>query len=270
MSVSEAAPPEIARSETVVFRKSELAMSPPVVNLSTPNPERASDNSAEDSVSSGSSSGAEAACEIESLREALQQALEDKAELIEESFLDKERIKDQKETIELLTKRVREFEMARSVTTVSSTNSANSSLRVGSSKSNISVSGLQVQVKQLSEDNIELAKEVDRLVAERDKLEKKLIDIKLRQQAGRQSSIASTDEDEDGVFASYESLGKKNRPKKLGYNKKGGSVFAAAKNWFASKKGSPSNAGGGSSGTTKKSSSSSNFVSYSPSRSVAV
>jgi HD-GYP domain-containing protein (c-di-GMP phosphodiesterase class II) len=204
----------------------------------------------------------------------LQQALEDKAELIEESFLDKERIKDQKETIELLTKRVREFEMARSVTTVSSTttNSANSSLRVGSSKSNVSVSGLQVQVKQLSEDNIELAKEVDRLVAERDKLEKKLIDIKLRQQAGRQSSIASTDEDEDGVFASYESLGKKNRPKKLGYNKKGGSVFAAAKNWFASKKGSPSNAGGGgsSSGTTKKSSSSSNFVSYSPSRSVAV
>jgi len=261
MSVSEAPPPEIARSETVVFRKSDLAVSPPVVDLSTPHPERASENSAVDSAASspsGTSSGAEAACEIESLREALQQALEDKAELIEESFLDKERIRDQKETIELLTKRVREFEMARSVN-VSVSSSTTSRMKPGTS-----VTMLQSQIKQLSEDNIELAKEVDRLVADRDKLEKKLIDMKLKQQAGRQSSIASTDEDEDGInmFTSYENNSKR-KSKKLGHNKKGGSVFAAAKNWFSSKsrKGSPS---------AKKSASSSTFskVSYSPSRSV--
>jgi len=131
-------------------------------------------------------------------------------------------------------------------------------------KPSTSISTLQAQIKQLSEDNIELAKEVDRLVTERDKLEKKLIDMKLKQQAGgRQSSIASTDEDEDGIsmFKSYETSGKR-KSKKLGHNKKGGSVFAAAKNWFASKKGSP----------PKKSASSSTFskVSFSPSRSVAV
>jgi hypothetical protein len=251
-------PPEIARSETIVFRKTDLAMSPPVVDLSTPQPERASDNSgaaSDDSASSspsGTSSGADAACEIESLREALQQALEDKAELIEESFLDKERIRDQKETIELLTKRVREFEMARSV---------NSSVRgSGGVKPGNSIPTLQSQIKLLSEDNIELAKEVDRLVTERDKLEQKIIDIKLKNvDKRRQTSIASTDEDEDGinVFTTYD--GKRNS-KKLGHNKKGGSVFAAAKNWFASKnrKGSAKN------------SASSSKVSFSPTRSVVV
>lgn len=262
--MSEAAPPEIARSETVVFRKSDLA---PVMDLSTPHPERASENSNENdspaSSPSGTSSGAEAACEMESLREALQQALEDKAELIEESFLDKERIRDQKETIELLTKRVREFEMARSVNVSVSSSMTSISSRV---KPSSSISTLQAQIKQLSEDNIELAKEVDRLVTERDKLEKKLIDMKLKQQAGRQTSIASTDEDEDGIsmFKSYENSSVKRKSKKLGHNKKGGSVFAAAKNWFASKKGS--------SPTTKKSASSSMFskASFSPSRSVAV
>ncbi len=246
MSVSaEAPPPEIARSETIVFRKSDLVMSPPVVDLSTPNPERSSDNSGSVSSSpSGTSSGAEAACEIESLREALQQALEDKAELIEESFLDKERIRDQKETIELLTKRVREFEMARSVTS--------------SFRSSVGKPGnLQSQIKQLSEDNIELAKEVDRLVTERDKLEKRLIDMKLKQTTiGRQTSIASTDEDEDGVFTD----GKRRSLRKLGHNKKGGSVFAAAKNWFANKK----------KGNSPKKSASSSKISFSPTRSVVV
>lgn len=252
MSVSaEAPPPEIARSETIVFRKSDLVMSPPVVDLSTPHPERTSDNSGSVSSSpSGTSSGAEAACEIESLREALQQALEDKAELIEESFLDKERIRDQKETIELLTKRVREFEMARSVT---------SSFRSSVGKpANSSVPNLQSQIKQLSEDNIELAKEVDRLVTERDKLEKRLIDMKLKQTTiGRQTSIASTDEDEDGIFTD----GKRRSLRKLGHNKKGGSVFAAAKNWFASKNRK---------GNSPKKSASSSKISFSPTRSVVV
>jgi hypothetical protein len=203
---------EITRSETVVFRKSDLVQSP-VVDMSTPN----------DSQSPSSSATPSSNCEIESLRESLQQALEDKAELIEESFLDKERIRDQKETIELLTKRVREFEMS-SRTTSSITSSRSSSK---------SMPALHSQIKQLSEDNIQLAKEVDRLVAERDKLEKKLIDMKIKLRA-RNNSIASTDEDDNelNVFSDYD---KKRKTKMLGPNKKGGSVFAAAKNWFANK-----------------------------------
>jgi hypothetical protein len=208
---------EITRSETVVFRKSDLVESP-VVDMSTPK-----DSSSASSENGSSTPSSSSNCEIESLREALQQALEDKAELIEESFLDKERIRDQKETIELLTKRVREFEMSfRTTTSMTSVSSSSSSNR----------SNLHSQIKQLSEDNIQLAKEVDRLVAERDKLEKKLIDMKIKLR--RTSSIASTDEDDNelNVFSDYE---RKRKTKSLGPNKKGGNVFAAAKNWFANK-----------------------------------
>jgi len=211
----------ITRSETVVFRN--LTDSPPTVDLATP---PAADSPEQDSgmtsSPSSSSSNADAHCEIESLREALQQALEDKGELIEESFLDKERIRDQKQTIELLTKRVREFEM--------SSRGSTTTVVAPGSKSN----PLHVQIKQLSEDNIQLAKEVDKLMAERDKLEKKLIDMKIKLRAQRQNSIASTDEDDNemNVFSDYD---KKRKTKVLGPNKKGGSVFAVAKHWFASR-----------------------------------
>ena len=153
----------------------------------------------------------------------LQQALEDKAELIEESFLDKERIRDQKETIELLTKRIREFEMARSAT-----NSAIGMLPAPTRT--------RSAIKQLSEDKIQLARELDRLTADRDRLEKKLIDLKIKYANGymqRQTSTASTDEDdnETNVFSTIDFKKKK----QLGPNKKN-TVFSAAKSWFGSKK----------------------------------
>jgi hypothetical protein len=172
-------------------------------------------------------------CELDSLREQLQQALDDKAELIEESILDKERIKDQKETIELLTKRIREFEMGRS----------NLVLPVPSrSRSNNNSS----QIKQLSEDNIQLAREVDRLITERDRLEKKLIDLKIKFANGylsRQNSGASTDEDEidneTNIFSTLsvdERLRRKKGKKVLGLSTSNKpSVFSAAKSWFSRK-----------------------------------
>lgn len=141
----------------------------------------------------------------DSLAEQLQQALDDKAELIEESIIDKERIKDQRETIELLTKRIREFEMSRShpppmllpVRCRSSTG----------------------MLKQLGDDNIQMAKEMDRLIADRDRLERKLIDLKIRYANGyltRQNSAASTDEDEElNLFSTLsidEKLKKKGKP----------------------------------------------------------
>lgn len=166
-------------------------------------------------------------CELECLREQLQQLTEEKAELIEESLLDKERIKDQRETIELLTKRIREFEM----------------MGRGSSLPNRQRSTNTLQIKQLGEDNIQLAREVDRLIAERDRLEKKLIDLKIKLANGylsRQNSGASTDEDEINVFSTLsvdERLRRKKGSRVLGpasANKSGG-VFSAARSWFARK-----------------------------------
>jgi hypothetical protein len=171
-------------------------------------------------------------CELDCLREQLQQALDEKAELIEESLLDKERIKDQRETIELLTKRIREFEMMGR----SSSSSSLPSNRVRPGSNN--------QIKQLSEDNIQLAREVDRLISERDRLEKKLIDLKIKLANGylsRQTSGASTDEDEVNVFSTL-SVDERLRKKKgsqrvLGPSSasKSGGVFSAARSWFSKK-----------------------------------
>ena len=172
-------------------------------------------------------------CELDSLREQLQQALDDKAELIEESILDKERIKDQKETIELLTKRIREFEMGRNNLVLP----VPSRSRSGTSNNS--------QIKQLSEDNIQLAREVDRLITERDRLEKKLIDLKIKFANGylsRQNSGASTDEDEidneTNIFSTLsvdEKLKRKKGKKVLGLSNNKPSVFSAAKSWFSRK-----------------------------------
>ena len=191
-------------------------------------------------VNDSGSQDDELQCEIDSLKEQLQQALEDKAELIDESLLDKERIKDQKETIELLTKRIREFEMARSPKPNALTLPLPS--RTRSSTTHTS------QIKQLSEDNIQLAREVDRLIAERDRLEKKLIDIKIKFANGylsRQNSGASTDEDEidneANIFSTL-SVDEKLRRKKakqriLGSSSKTSSgVFSAARSWFSRSK----------------------------------
>ena len=162
----------------------------------------------------------EVVSEIEALREQLQQALDDKAELIEESILDKERIRDQRETIELLTKRIREFEMSRSSSSLSLVPPARTR-----SSTNL--------LKQLGEDNIQMAKEMDRLIADRDRLERKLIDLKIKYANGflvtRQNSGASTDEEdlENNVFSTLsidEKLRRKGKP--LGGNK---SLF---RNWF--------------------------------------
>jgi len=167
-------------------------------------------------------------CELDCLREQLQQLTEEKAELIEESLLDKERIKDQRETIELLTKRIREFEMmGRSTARPRSGNTVQSN----------------AQIKQLGEDNIQLAREVDRLIAERDRLEKKLIDLKIKLANGyltRQNSSASTDEDEINVFSTLsvdERLRRKKGSRVLGpaSASKSGGVFSAARSWFARK-----------------------------------
>jgi hypothetical protein len=167
-------------------------------------------------------------CELDCLREQLQQALDEKVELIEESLLDKERIKDQRETIELLTKRIREFEMM--------------SRPVSSHVPNRSRSS-NAQIKQLSEDNIQLAREVDRLIIERDRIEKKLIDLKIKFANGylsRQNS-ASTDEDdnETNLFSTLsidERLRRKRNKKTLGASSANkASVFSAARSWFARK-----------------------------------
>jgi hypothetical protein len=100
----------------------------------------------------------------------------------------------------------------------------------------------------LSEDNIQLAREVDRLIAERDRLEKKLIDIKIKFANGylsRQNSGASTDEDEidneANIFSTL-SVDEKLRRKKakqriLGSSSKTSSgVFSAARSWFSRSK----------------------------------
>lgn len=171
-------------------------------------------------------------CELETLREQLQQALDDKAELIEESLLDKERIKDQRETIELLTKRIREFEMSRAP--LAGPVRSRSATQLASNQ----------QIKQLGEDNIQLAREVDRLIAERDRLEKKLIDLKIKFANGyltRQNSGASTDEDdnETGIFSTLsvdERLRRKKGRKILGASASKSTVFSAARSWFSRSK----------------------------------
>lgn len=155
--------------------------------------------------------------EIDSLKESLQQALDDKAELIEESFLDKERIKDQKETIESLAKRIREFEMNRNAT------SAAMGLLPAPTRT-------LSAIKQLNEDNAHLAREVDRLMSERDKIEKKLIDLKIKYAASGTSTNASTDEDDnDTTMFSTTVL---RDQKLLGPNKKS----AGWGGWFGGKK----------------------------------
>lgn len=193
------------------------------------------DDDEEDSDRSGASMS-----ELESLKEQLQQALDEKAELLEESLLDKERIMDQKETIELLTKRIREFEMSRSTNGLS--------LPAPSRTRSATSLAANQQIKQLSEDNIQLAREVDRLIAERDKLEKKLIDIKIKYANGyltRQNSGASTEDEldnETNIFSTL-TLDEKLRRKKakqrvLGVNSSAtkSSVFSAARNWFSRSK----------------------------------
>lgn len=180
-------------------------------------------------------------CELDCLREQVQQALDEKAELIEESLLDRERIKDQRETIELLTKRIREFEM------MGRSNTSTSVAPPPRSRSS------NVQIKQLSEDNIQLAREVDRLISERDRLEKKLIDLKIKLANGylsRQNSGISTDEDEidneTNVFSTL-SVDERLRRKKGGKQRvlgtgsatKSGGVFSAARSWFARKPKTP-------------------------------
>lgn len=203
--------------------------------ISVPTLEEAVHVSSPDETRTDDHTSSSEQCELECLREQLQQALDEKAELIEESLLDKERIKDQRETIELLTKRIREFEM------MSRPASSSSGLHLSAVKNRSTV-----QIKQLSEDNIQLAREVDRLINERDRLEKKLIDLKIKFANGhlsRQNS-ASTDEDEldneTNLFSTLsidERLRKKKAKKLLGANassSKGG-VFSAARNWFSRK-----------------------------------
>jgi hypothetical protein len=145
--------------------------------------------------------------EIDSLREALQQALEDKAELIEESFYDKERIREQRETIESLTKRIREFEMTRSAT-----------LGLMSAPTRT-----RSAIKQLSDDNAQLTREVDRLTSDRDRIERKLIDLKLRYASGIWQSgstqAATSDEDDNDTVLFSTIVGVKNQ-RVLGSNKK--------------------------------------------------
>ena len=171
--------------------------------------------------------------------------MDEKAELIEESLLDKERIKDQRETIELLTKRIREFEMMSGRNTATSSSASLSSIPSRSRSSN-------VQIKQLSEDNIQLVREVDRLISERDRLEKKLIDLKIKLANGylsRQNSGVSTDEDdldnETNVFSTLsvdERLRRKKSKQRVlgaGSASKGGSVFSAARSWFSRKPKTP-------------------------------
>jgi dynactin complex subunit len=117
--------------------------------------------------------------EISVLRDQLQQALDDKAELIEESILDKERIREQRTTIEVLTRKIREFEM-----------SVSPLPRLKETE----------RVKKLTEENVQLTREIDRLLGERDRLEKKLIDIKIRFSHSlptRQNSAESTDDGND-------------------------------------------------------------------------
>lgn len=175
--------------------------------------------------------------EVESLREQLQQALDDKAELIEESLLDKERIKDQKETIELLTKRIREFEMSRPT-------AAGLTLPAPSRTRSATSMAANQHIKQLGEDNIQLAREVDRLITERDKLEKKLIDIKIKYANGymtRQNSGASTEDEldnETNIFSTLSVRRKKAKQRVLGDNSSAtkSSVFSAARNWFSRSK----------------------------------
>ena len=175
--------------------------------------------------------------EVESLREQLQQALDDKAELIEESLLDKERIKDQKETIELLTKRIREFEMSRPT-------AGGLSLPAPSRTRSATSMAANQHIKQLSEDNIQLAREVDRLITERDKLEKKLIDIKIKYANGymtRQNSGASTEDEldnETNIFSTLSVRRKRAKQRVLGDNSSASksSVFSAARNWFSRSK----------------------------------
>lgn len=144
--------------------------------------------------------------EIESLKESLQQALDDKAELIEESFLDKERIKDQKETIESLTKRIREFEMTRNATT------AAMGLLPAPTRT-------LSAIKQLNEDNAQLAREVDRLMSERDKIEKKLIDLKIKYAKGSYSSTNASTDDDDNDTTLFSTIVNREQ-KTLGANKK--------------------------------------------------
>ena len=153
--------------------------------------------------------------DLEALQEQLQQALDDKAELIEESILDKERILEQRETIELLTRRIREFEMSRN------SGPMPPPVRTRSSAS---------LLKQLGDDNIQMAREMDRLIADRDRLERKLIDMKIRYANGvlltRQNSVASTDEEEEDAIFSTLTIDKQ---KPLG-NKKG-----VLSRWFTKK-----------------------------------
>lgn len=227
--VNIATPPPVSQMQTptsvdlaAAGRRISVPNLEDTVNVSSgmhTSPDDSQDASSEDAVQ----------CELETLREQLQQALDDKAEVIEDSLLDKERIKDQRETIELLTKRIREFEMSRS--SLPAPNRSRSASHLASNQ----------QIKQLSEDNIQLAREVDRLITERDKLEKKLIDLKIKFANGyltRQNSGASTDEDdnETGIFSTLsvdERLRRKKGRKILGASTSKSSVFTAAKSWFS-------------------------------------
>ena len=209
------------------------------------------DDNSEDEDNSQNHTGSDYQCEMDSLKEQLQQALDDKAELIEESLIDKERIKDQKETIELLTKRIREFEMSRSTSNVTNSGSAGMSLPAPTRTRSATTMASNHQIKQLGEDNIQLAREVDRLISDRDRLEKKLIDLKIKYANGyltRQNSGESTDEDEldneANIFSTLsidEKLRRKKSKRVLGSSsaRKSATVFSAAKNWFSRSKKQP-------------------------------
>lgn len=237
--------PPAAASKEITPTSDELAaagrrISVPTVATSLVE-ESSSSSSDEEGFSKNNESGGSMS-ELESLREQLQQALDDKAELIEESLLDKERIKDQKETIELLTKRIREFEMSRPTAAVGLSLPAPSRTRSATSMA------ANQHIKQLGEDNIQLAREVDRLITERDKLEKKLIDIKIKYANGyltRQNSGASTEDELDNETNIFSTLSvdeklrrKKAKQRVLGVNSSAtkSSVFSAARNWFSRSK----------------------------------